>query len=403
MTVRGLKARIWVVLLLGAIAMSDGTTSAYGAECKAEKQTWAATAEARRTGKHLGLPKLEAPSQDPAARAKIELGRKLFFDRRLSINQTISCGMCHVPEQAFANNELKTAVGVEGRGVKRNTPTVINIGFLEVLFHDGRDVALETQFIAPLVARNEMANPSAGYVVARLNAMEDYKPLFAAAFGAPASLDRIGQALARYQQSLVSGNSPFDRFYFGGDAAALNAGEKRGLEIFTGKGGCVSCHQIDEDAALFTDHQFHDTGYGWLREQARQNPDDIVMVEVAPGVTYPMRREAIEAVGAPAEPDLGRYEVTEDPDDRWKFRTAPLRNVALTAPYMHDGHLATLHDVIAFYDRGGPGHALQDARVRPLGLSTQEKADLEAFLRSLTSPDLACLVREARIAPPDNS
>lgn len=363
---------------------------------------WAQAALDRSLNAPLGLPAMPHPEENPPTTAKIELGRKLFFDRRLSINRTMSCAMCHVPEQGFANWELSTAVGVEGRSVKRNAPTIINAGHLSPLFHDGRDPALETQFIGPLVARNEMANPSAGHVVALLNELSDYRPMFDAAYGAPASLDRIGMALASYQRTLVAGNSPFDRWYFGGEDDALGGDAKRGFDLFTGKAGCAACHLIGEDAALFTDQLFHDTGYGRMREDQRQNPPATVPVQVAPGIVHQVDFAKIRAVSGAREADLGRYEVTEVPGDRWRFRTPPLRNLTLTPPYMHDGYFGTLSEVIAFYDRGGPGLPGQDPRIRPLGLTEQERNDLEAFLRSLTSPDLACLTGEARIFPPDN-
>lgn len=370
--------------------------------CRDDAGAWADTALARSTADPLGLPRVPHPPDNPPTAQKIELGRKLFFDRRLSINRTMSCAMCHVPEQGFANWELATAVGVEGRSVKRNAPTLVNVAYLDPLFHDGRDVSLETQFIGPLVAHNEMANPSAGFVVAALNRMPDYRPLFDAAFGAPASLDRIGMALGAYQRSLTLGDSPFDRWRYGGEAEAIGAAARRGFDLFTGKAGCASCHLVGARDALFTDLQFHDTGYGRMREDRRQNPPETVPVRVAPGVVHQVDIDIVRSVSAPREADLGRYEVTEDPDDRWKFRTPGLRNVALTPPYMHDGALTTLDEVLAFYNRGGPGHPDQDPRIRPLGLTGEELRALEAFLNTLTSDGLDCLVAEARSQPPDN-
>lgn len=381
---------------IGAMPLISGET------CKSYPELWSATALLRSRLPPLGLPPMPEPSRNPPTAEKIELGRKLFFDRRLSINNTMSCAMCHVPEQGFANWELATAVGVEGRSVKRNAPSLINVGYLDPLFHDGRDHSLETQFIGPLVARNEMANPSAGIVVAALNRMSDYQPLFEAAFAAPASIDRIGMALAAYQRSLTLGNSAFDRWHYGGDETALGDQAKRGYELFTGAAECASCHLIGEEHALFTDQSFHDTGYGRLREENRQNPPEKLLVQVAPGVTHEVDFAIIQAVSGPREADLGRYEVTEAPEDRWKFRTPSLRNVAISSPYMHDGALSTLAEVLKFYNEGGPNHPAQDPRIRPLGLSDGDLLAIEAFLISLTSEGLDCLVAEARILPPDN-
>ncbi|MCC0028781.1 MAG: methylamine utilization protein MauG [Brucellaceae bacterium] len=370
--------------------------------CPVDRDGWSGRALARSLAPHPGLPPVPHPQDNPPTRAKIELGRTLFFDRRLSINKTMSCAMCHVPEQAFANWELQTAVGVEGRSVKRNAPTLANVAFLGTLFHDGRDNALETQFVGPMVAHNEMANPSVGHVVAFLKGDAQYRASFETAFGAEASLDRIGMALGSYQRTLLAADTPFDRWRYGGNTEALSASQKRGFDIFAGKGECASCHLIEEDSALFTDEQFHDTGYGWMRERQRQTPPAATAVQVAPGVVYDVDQSKIAAVSGAREADLGRYEVTEDPADRWRFRTPPLRNVAMTPPYMHDGALHSLRAVIEFYNSGGPGHAGQDPRIRPLGLSEGELDDLEAFLDSLTSPDLACLAAEARVNRPDN-
>ncbi|MBK0325935.1 c-type cytochrome [Rhodobacteraceae bacterium F11138] len=372
------------------------------ASCEESDNDWAENALARSLSSPLGLPLVPHPPDNPPTIEKIELGRKLFFDRRLSINKTMSCAMCHVPEQGFANWELRTSVGVEGRSVKRNAPTLVNVGYMEVLFHDGRDLALETQFVAPMVARNEMANPSVGTVVAFLKTQPEYRALFDATFDAPPSLDRIGMALAAYQRSLVSGNSDFDRWYYGGDSASMTPAQQRGFSVFTGKADCASCHLIDEDAALFTDQLFHDTGYGWTREQDRQNPPSTTRVQAAPGVYFDVPAAMVASVSGPREADLGRYEVTEDPADRWKIRTPSLRNVAMTRPYMHDGGLTTLQEVVEFYNDGGSGHARQDPRIRPLGLNPGEIADLVAFLQGLTGSSLNCLAAEARSAPPDN-
>ncbi|MGC1505326.1 MAG: cytochrome c peroxidase [Sulfitobacter sp.] len=364
---------------------------------------WAQKALNRSLDTQLGLPPTLHPEDNMPTLEKIELGRELFFDRRLSINGTMSCAMCHVPEQAFTTWELQRAVGVEGRSGKRNAPSLLNVGFLDPLFHDGRETALETQFIAPMVANNEMANPSVGWVVSFLNDDPDYLDHFSAAFGAKASLDRLGQALGAYQRSLVAGNSPFDRWYYGDKEDAVDANVIRGFDLFQGKANCALCHSVEEDFSLFTDHGLHDTGYGFMREQERQRPPQSVTVQLAPDVFVEVDFDRVKSVSGPREADLGRYEVTEDPADRWKFRTPTLRNVAKTGPYMHDGALNTLRAVLDFYNDGGPGHPEQSPLIAPLGLSQADLDDLEAFLNSLTSPDLDCLVAEARSHPPKNN
>ncbi len=344
----------------------------------------------------LGLP---APPQ-PAALTTPEavaLGRKLFLDRRLSGNGTMSCAMCHVPEQGFAQNGLATSVGSAGRSLRRNAPTLLNVAFHAHLFHDGRETSLEAQAWSPLLAENEMANASAGDVVARVAALPDYAGRFERAFaGAPVSRATIGRALAAYQRSLVAGGSRFDRWWFGGDKSAMSDEERRGFHLFRFRAGCAQCHSVDDDHALFTDQRFHNTGTGHDRAAALERP---VRVELAPGLVAEVTREALLRFGEKPADDLGRMEVTRDPADRWKYRTPSLRNVALTAPYMHDGSLATLEEVVAFYDRGGGADPDRADYLFPLGLSDADRRALVAFLKTLTGSNVGTLANEARNAP----
>jgi cytochrome c peroxidase len=356
-----------------------------------------AAAAARRVATPpLGLPAVPVPPDNPVTAAKVELGRKLFFDRRLSHNGTMSCAMCHLPEQGFTNTELARPVGVEGRSVRRNSPTLLNVAYVPALFHDGRESSLETQVVGPLVERSEMGNPSIGHVIARIRALPDYRGLFERAFGAGPSVDRLGQAIASYERTLLSAASPFDRWYYAGETGALSAAAVEGFALFTGKAGCAACHTVGPRHALFTDHLFHDTGLGWYRATVRAQAQAPVTVELAPGVTVAVARSVVDSVGEPEPADLGRHEVTLDPADVWKFRTPTLRNVGLTAPYMHDGSLRTLVDVVRFYDRGGHQHPGLDTRIRPLELSEPEIAALVAFLESLTGDSTDTLAAEAR-------
>ena len=344
----------------------------------------------------LGLPPVPAPLDNPPTPEKIALGRKLFFDRRLSFNETMSCGMCHIPEQGFTNNELATPVGVEGRSLRRNSPTVLNSAYVERPFHDGRETSLETQIISPLLAKNEMANPSIGWVIAKIASLPDYDGMFEASFGGGPSIERAGQAIASWERGMLAGNSPFDRWYYGEDADAMTKQQRRGFGVFAGKGKCVGCHIISDRHTLFADHSFHDTGIGYFDSHVAARDDSPVTVEIAPGMKIPVDRALIRSVGEEREPDLGRYEITLEDADKWRFRTPSLRNVALTAPYMHDGSLRTLEDVVRFYDRGGIAHEGLDPLIQALELSDTEVAALVAFLESLTSDDIATLVGDAR-------
>jgi cytochrome c peroxidase len=345
----------------------------------------------------LGLPPLPVPDDNPLTHGKIALGRKLFFDRRLSLNDTLSCAMCHVPEQGFAHNEMATAVGIEGRTVRRNAPTLLNVGYQQRLFHDGRETRLEQQVWQPLLAHNEMANPAIGAVIDKLKLMPDYAGLFEQAFGRPAGMETVGQALASYLRTLNAAASPFDRWYYAKQADALATPAQRGFALFSGKAGCVACHSIGPDYALFSDHKLHNTGIGWYQtmrpEPAKRR------VQLAPGVFAEVEQALIAGAAEAPPSDLGLYEISQNPADRWRYKTPTLRNVALTAPYMHNGSLLTLADVIDFYNRGGYPHDLLDPLIQPLGLDEAEKADLEAFLRALTGSNVAALVSDAWVAP----
>ncbi len=360
------------------------------------------------TQPQLGLPLPPVPDANPLTEASVNLGRKLFFDRRLSLNDTVSCAMCHVPNQGFSNNEMATAVGIEGRTVRRNTPTLYNVAYLNRLFHDGREYSLEQQVWGPLLAANEMANPSVGYVVNKISALPDYAGLFETAFQTGPGMATIGMALASYQRTLNSADSAFDRWYFGNQAdhrsatTAFSAAAIAGFDLFTGKGNCSSCHSIgninntrnpNEKYALFTDNQLHNTGIGY--RAAMQNSPGKTRIEIAPGKFVNVDKQIIAAVSEAKHHDLGLYEITQSPQDRWKYRTPSLRNIALTAPYMHDGSLSTLRDVIEFYDQGGFPNENQDPRIRPLHLEPAEKHHLLAFLNALTGSNVAAQVANA--------
>ena len=348
----------------------------------------------------LGLPPVPVPADNLLTRARIELGRKLFFDRRLSINDRLSCATCYIPEQGFTNNELRTPVGVEGRSVLRNSPTLYNVAYQRHLFLDGREISLENQVWQPMTARNEMAAPSIGYVIRKIRRMRDYEGLFEQAFdGQGPDILTIGQALASYQRTLLAADSPFDRWYFAGRADAVDESVKRGFALFSGKAQCIVCHRVQEDHALFIDHRFHNTGLGYAASVSASEPAT-TRVQLAPGVFTELPRAAIDAVTQQKLPnDLGLYRITESPGDRWKFRTQTLRNVSLTAPYMHNGQFDTLREVIDFYDRGGIPNELLSPLIRPLGLTEQEKGDLEAFLHSLTGSNVPDIVADAFAAP----
>ncbi len=349
-----------------------------------------------------GLPPVPIPATNRPTAAKMRLGRKLFLDRRLSNNGTLSCAMCHVPEQGFTVNEIRTAVGNEGKSLRRNAPTLLNVAYAGPFFHDGREPDLDLQPFDVFLNPDEMAASSLGALVGKVRALPEYAPLFEEAFGREATVAGIGQALGTYMRSLVSAASPFDRWRFGDRPDALSSEAQRGFALFTGPAGCANCHLLEKAHALFTDHRFHDTGVGWYNSLVRGTLSGPVDVEIAPGVVVPLERSTVASVGDPAASDLGRYEVTGNPADRWRYKTPILRNVALTAPYMHDGSLSTLREVVEFYDDGARPHDGLDPLIRPLGLSDRNIAALVDFLASLTGDNIDELVREARSQPVGN-
>lgn len=337
-----------------------------------------ATAETDAT---LGLPPMAAPSA-----AQVALGRALFFERRLSVNSTLSCAMCHLPEQGFTSNELRTSVGMEGVSLRRNAPTLLNVAYAERLFHDGRAATLEAQALMPMLHPDEMANPSLRAILSRVSTWSEYRPLLRRAFGdARATAPRLARALAAYQRTLLAGDSRFDRWAYGSQADALDARERRGLELFKSQ-GCVACHPIGERHALFTDQGFHNVGVQARSEALRKR---MVRVRLIPGVEATLTPQEVARVGVVDAPDMGRQEVTGRAADARAFRTPSLRNVALTAPYMHDGSFDTLESVVDHYNVGGwPADPAQDARIRPLALDAEGRDALVAFLRALTSGTL---------------
>ncbi len=346
----------------------------------------------------LGLPKVPVPANNAITEDKIGLGKKLFFARRLSLNNTISCAMCHIPEQGFTNNELKTPAGFEGRTVRRNAPTIYNTAYLQRFHHDGRETSLENQIWQPLLANNEMAMPSIGMVVNKIADLTDYENLFEQAFnGKKANVVTIGQAIASYERTLISANSAFDRWHFANEENAISESAKRGFNLFKGKALCVACHTVEKDHALFTDNKLHNTGIGW--ETSMRKTPKTNRVQVAPGQYLTIKQSIIKSVSHGPIGDLGLYEITQNPADRWRYRTPSLRNIALTAPYMHNGSLSTLTDVVSFYNQGGFKNKVQSPLIKPLNLTSNESEDLVDFLKTLTGSNVETLVSDAFAAP----
>ena len=292
--------------------------------------------------------------------------------------------MCHVPEEAFTANELRTSVGMEGVSLRRNAPSLFNVAYVQQLFHDGRAGSLEAQAVMPMLHPDEMANPSLVSVVSRLSSWPEYRALFRRAYGsARPTAHRMAAALAAFQRTLLAADSPFDRWRYGHEPDAITPQQRRGFELFVAQ-GCSACHVVGERDALFTDQRFHNMGVQ-MRSEAQRHRD--LRVELIPGVNAVMTPDELRRVGVPDASDLGRQEVTLQASDARAFRTPSLRNVALTAPYMHDGSFDTLEEVLDHYLAGGwPADPAQDPHIGPLLIGRDDRDAILAFLHSLTSP-----------------
>jgi cytochrome c peroxidase len=343
----------------------------------------------------LGLPiPLPVPAANPLTPEKVQLGRQLFFDAKLSPNNTMSCALCHIPTQGFTVNETRVSVGFAGQMTRRNSPTLYNVAYQRLLFLDGREFSLEDQIISPLTNPVEMGNPSIGYVVEKVRRLPEYRQQFLHAFGEEVSVATLGQALASYERTLLSGNAPFDRWRLQGDEGAVSEEVKQGFALFTGKGQCSECHTLRSDAALFTDGEFYNIG---ITEESSSSLSGSVNKRDEKESALSLSRQFARVLPPSSPQDLGRYEVTLNLSDRWRYKTPSLRNIALTAPYMHNGVFSTLEEVIDYFNKGGTGAAGQDVRIRPLGFTEVEKQALLTFLHSLTGDNVHSLAQEAAL------
>ncbi len=338
----------------------------------------------------LGLPPVPVPADNPQTPAKIKLGDRLFHDKRFSADGKVSCSTCHDKTKAFTDH-LPVSKGFNGLTGTRNAPTVINSAYMKTLFWDGREPDLEGQSKQPPVNPVEGGLHDHKPILKTIRGDREYTAAFSEVFDvAPEaiSMDHVAKAIASFERTVVSGDSPFDRYQYGGDKTALSEAQVRGLELYRNKARCVSCHTIEATQAIFTDNRFHNIGIGFkkIRGQEEQTAEEFVRSKRAGA-------DVDKTVLTNANvSELGRFAVTENPTQVGAFKTSTLRNIAVTQPYMHDGSLKTLADVVDFYNNGGrlketdPLSAFQSGGIRPLHLTDQEKQDLVAFLESLTSP-----------------
>jgi cytochrome c peroxidase len=339
----------------------------------------------------LGLPKVPIPKNNPLSLEKIELGDKLFHDERFSTTGKVSCATCHVKEKAFTD-QLPVSEGIDQLKGTRNAPTCLNAAFFKTQFWDGREPSLEEQSAQPFINPVEMGLKNHEPILKIVRTDPEYARMFEKAFGLKAqqvTMEEVKKAIASFERTLIAGDSPFDRYFYGGDKKAMSPAAVRGFEIFRGQGRCVSCHTIEGDHALFTNHQFHNIGVA-----AHRMPSNLAELRAA---VQEVRQKGVDVavLSNPRTESLGRYAVTRELSDMGAFKTSTLRNIDLTAPYMHDGSLKTLEEVVQFYNNGGrlketdPVPELLDGGIRPLTLTKEQEADLVEFLKALTSSQFA--------------
>lgn len=350
----------------------------------------------------LGLPAVPIPTDNPQTADKIKLGEKLFLDKRFSSTGSVSCSTCHDPNKAFTDSPLKTSQGINKLTGTRNAPTVVNAAYMSRQFWDGRSPDLEDQAKHPFLNPVEMGLKDHEPILKIVRTDPTYAQAFKSVFGKSGdqiSIKEVTQAIASFERTIVSGDSPFDRWYYGGDQRSLTPQQVRGFSVFVGQGRCVSCHVIEQTQALFTDSRFHNIGVGinaishdvprlageFLKSKATGKDVDVAVLSDK------------------KTSELGRFAVTEQFDEMGAFKTPTLRNIAATAPYMHDGSLKTLKEVVVHYNNGGvtkKGDKVNEflsGGIRPLELSDQQVSDLVAFLEALTSPEY---VKQAKATKP---
>ncbi|MBT3811713.1 MAG: c-type cytochrome [Gammaproteobacteria bacterium] len=325
----------------------------------------------------LGLPVLSIPANNQQSAEKIALGRQLFNDKRLSQDGSISCASCHNQDRAFTDGQ-KVAVGIRQQTGFRNAPTVVNAAFYQTLFLDGRAGSLEDQALGPLLNPIEHGLRSQQEIVEIVAQAPGYQQQFTRIFNSgKITAVQIAQAIASFERTLIAGNSAFDRYLFGRDRQALTQSEARGMRLFRRKGNCANCHEISGKDALFMDNRFYNLGVGFAKVNP-QIPEFVQALRVGEGASD-------FSFSAAQRAELGRFNVTQIIADIGKFKTPTLRNIALTAPYMHDGSINSLEEVVEYYDKGGEKTLFLDPAIFPLHLTAHEKQDLVAFLKALTS------------------
>jgi cytochrome c peroxidase len=334
----------------------------------------------------VGMPveatRAAIPPDNPQTPEKVSLGQRLFFDRRLSVDGTVSCSICHDPAFAFTDRK-PTSVGIKGRVGQRNAPTILNALYNKTQFWDGRVSTLEEQVALPIVNSVEMGQPNLAAAVAQIATVAEYQHAFQQVFHRPPNGPDLLRAIASYERTQFAFDSPFDSF-IAGDKNAIDASARRGWELFNTQARCNKCHALTDtqrDVTVFTDNDFHNIGIGIIRHNV------VALARQAEQLINSGDTSAIDHAAIQTDMSaLGRFLITKKEKDNASFKTPDIRNVLVTAPYFHDGSQGTLWDVIDHYNKGdGLQNPYLDEDIQPLALTESEIDDLVAFMASLTS------------------
>jgi cytochrome c peroxidase len=318
------------------------------------------------------------PADNSPTPERIALGRKLYFDPRLSRDGTVACATCHDVSRGFTDRR-NVSEGLGDHLGRRSAPTVLNAALLQSMFWDGRAPTLEEQAKLPILNPIEMGHPDAASAIAAIGTDPAYKDLFRKAYGRAANYDDLGRAIASFERTLVFLDAPFDH-YVTGETNAISPAAQRGLALFDGKARCVSCHMINSSNPLGTDNLFHNIGVS-----ARTQNFEALAIQAQAALQTNGGAQQLDKLALETDlSELGRFMITRNRSDIGAFKTEQLRNVGITAPYMHDGTLQTLWDVVDHYNKGGEANPYLDGAIEPLDLSEDEINDLVAFLFTLT-------------------
>jgi len=323
------------------------------------------------------------PADNVLTADRVKLGHKLYFEKRLSADGTVSCATCHDVTRGFTD-QLATSEGIEDQIGRRNAPTTLNVALLQTVFLDGRSPTLEHQARLPIINPIEMGMPDGAAAVDAIADDAEYQAAFRKAYGRPVNYEDIGRAIAAFERTLIFVDSPFRRF-LAGDETAISEQAKQGWALFNEEGRCVTCHPINTSNPLGTDNRFHNVGVS-----ARHQDFEALAKQALQALQEDPSEEKLDELALSTDmSELGRFMVTKNRSDIGAFRTSLLLNIAITPPYMHDGSIKTLWDVMDHYNKGGEPNLFLDGGIEPLALTEAEIDQIVAFLFTLTDERFA--------------